>query len=581
MTMNNSTVTSAEDLQLSALLAAELNATEENTNATEINKKKAKTTKVLLSEISALLEAVSSGKKSAPAKKGLSSKVADLVTLMKSNPKKVATLLETLTAKGGNTKQLSKVLQALSIASATNQISISDVTALINAVKKGPEAEERFKSLMNDADKYMKMADQAMDAQGVCKQEAMDHPKVKAILGAILGNAPAPAPADNSNAMRDVKMKFALDLSLLMSSIFTEQNEQSNQMTDLAKAMSTSSKNICDEQIKAQQDELAKEQAANNKPWYEYLIGAVVMLAGAALTLLTAGTAAPVVAAVCVSVIVGVTMMTPAGDAITQGLNTALGGSNPSIGAQIGTSCIIAAITTLLTLGAGGFTTAAEGAAEVGEEAAEAGVASAAKGAGKLQYSMDALTAGLGKRAIGTLLQNIIGSGILIQGIQGLMQLTPEGRADLQNDWVEIGLAVGGAIVSFGAAYGMGKVAEIGTDERTAVLKKNGLEDGGLKGSKTWRDIVTVFDAVATIAQGSVSITKYFLNKDLANAQKFLGSIQAEYSVVRFSQDQLQALESTISTQSQAESKQLMDIQGSVLDSMGEENQNMISAIAG
>lgn len=578
--MNNSTVTSAEDLQLSALLAAELDATEQNTNTTESNKRKAKATKVLLSELSTLLETVGSGKKSAPAK-GLSSKALDLVALLKKDPKKVAELLETLAAKGGDTKQLSKVLQALSIGSGTNQISISDVSALINALQKGSDVEERFKSLMNDANKYMKMADQAMDAQGVSKQEAMDHPKVKAILGAILGNAPAADDENNVNSMRDVKMKFALDLSKLISSIFEGQNDQSNNMTEMAKVMELSSKTICNEQIKAQQDELAKEQAVNNKPWYEYVIGAAVMLAGAALTLLTAGTAAPVVAAVCVSVIVGITMMSPAGDAITQGLNTALGGSDPSIGAQIGTSCIIAAITTVLTLGAGGFTTAAEGAAEVGEEAGEAVASAAAKGAGKLMYSTEALTAGLGKRAVGTLLQNIIGSGILIQGIQGLMQLTPEGQAALQEDGVEIALALGGAFVSFAAGYGMGLVTESGTEERTAVLKENGLEDGGVKGSKTWRTIVTIAEGLATTAQGTISISKYFTNKDLASAQKLLGQITAQYSGVELSQNRVQAIQSDITSQGQAVSKELMDIQGAVLDSIGEENQNIISAIVG
>jgi len=501
--------------------------------------------------------------------------------LLKKDPKKVAELLETLAAKGGDTKQLSKVLQALSIGSGTNQISISDVTALINALQKGSDVEERFKSLMNDANKYMKMADQAMDAQGVSKQEAMDHPKVKAILGAILGNAPAADDENNVNSMKDVKMKFALDLSKLISSIFEGQNDQSNSMTEMAKMMSLSSKTICNEQIKAQQDELAKEQAVNNKPWYEYVIGAVVMLAGAALTLLTAGTAAPVVAAVCVSVIVGITMMSPAGDAITQGLNTALGGSDPSIGAQIGTSCIIAAITTVLTLGAGGFTTAAEGAAEVGEEAGEAAASAAAKGAGKLVYSAKALTAGLAKRAIGTLLQNIIGSGILIQGIQGLMQLTPEGKAALQEDGVEIALALGGAFVSFAAGYGMGLVTESGTEERTAVLKENGLEDGGVKGSKTWRTIITIAEGLATTAQGTISISKYFTNKDLASAQKLLGQITAQYSGVELSQNRVQAIQSDVTSQGQALSKELMDIQGAVLDSMGEENQNIISAIVG
>ena len=635
MTMNNSTATSAEDLQLSALLASELDAIEQDMNSTETKKRKANATKVLLSEIGSLLDAVSGGKgeKASSSSKASSSKVADLVTLMKNDPKKLATLLQNLIAKSGNKKQLSKVLQALSVASGTNQVSLSDVVSLINAVKKPAAVEERFNSLMNDADKYMKMADKAMDEQGVSKEEAMNHPMVKAALGALLGNSPAPAPAsdsdaDNSNAMRNVKMQFAMDLSKLMSSVFAQQAEQSNEMTDLAKAMMDGAKATCDQQIKAQQDEEAAEAQANTTPWWSTLISALVIAAGAVVTLLTAGTAAPVVAAICVSVIIGVVMMSPAGTAITQALDKAIGGDNPSIGAQIGTSCIIAAITTILTLGAGGFATVAESAANdgleagigaaakgaagaAGEAAGDAGIemvemgagsveeeveeeavgetfkdigkssAKAAKQVGKLVYSMKALTEGLGARAGGLLIQNIIGSGILIQGIQGLMELTPEGRADLQNTWVEVGLAVGGAIASFGIAYGAGAVYGIGVEERSNALEKAGLDDGIGESTKKMRLYAKAIDIAANSFQAVVGFIQFAFKIELGTAQLNLGTVEAEYSMVKFNQQTVQALQSDISSQAQARTKQLMEIQGSVLDTMGEENQNMISAIAG
>ena len=635
--MNNSTATSAEDLQLSALLASELDAIEQDMNSTETKKRKANATKVLLSEIGSLLDAVSGGKgeKAFSSSKASSSKVADLVTLMKNDPKKLATLLQKLIAKSGNKKQLSKVLQALSVASGTNQVSLSDVVSLINAVKKPAAVEERFNSLMNDADKYMKMADKAMDEQGVSKEEAMNHPMVKAALGALLGNSPAPAPApasdsdaDNSNAMRNVKMQFAMDLSKLMSSVFAQQAEQSNEMTDLAKAMMDGAKATCDQQIKAQQDELAAEAQANTTPWWSTLISALVIVAGAVVTLLTAGTAAPVVAAVCVSVIIGAVMMSPAGSAITNALTSACGGG---IGGQIGASCIIAAITTILTLGAGGFATVAESAANDGLEGAESGIGAAAKGAagaagsaagdagiemvemgaesveeeveeevvgetfkdigksstkavkqaGKLVYSMKALTEGLGKRAAGLLIQNIIGSGILSQGVQGLMELTPEGRALLQNTAFEVFLSWEEAGISFGVGYGAGQLYGAGVEERANGLEKAGLDDGIGESTKTMRMIGTISDMAANAAQGIVGFIQYSYKMELATAQKNLGTVEAEYSMVKFNQQTAQALQSSINSQAQARTKQLMEIQGSVLDTMGDENQNMISAIVG
>ncbi len=170
--------------------------------------------------------------------------------------------------------------------------------------------------------------------------------------------------SDPEQSHKEALMAIAVALQKLLSTVYNNQTQQGNLYTEalndqLASIEQTTKDKIAD--LKNEQNQATQTQ---KKPWYMYLIGAVVAVVGAVIAACTAGAGAAIV-----GLAVAVIMMSPVGDAITSGLTNAFlgGNTNPTdaqkTGAQIGATAVIAVITTLLTMGAGGVTTGADAAA--------------------------------------------------------------------------------------------------------------------------------------------------------------------------------------------------------------------------
>ena len=165
-----------------------------------------------------------------------------------------------------------------------------------------------------------------------------------------------------------------MTIQSLLSDIMNGQSEQNKLMSESSKTQGDNAKTLLATKIQDMIKEISQQAAAGKKPWWMYLIAAVLVVVGAIISAFTAGIAAAVVA-----VVIGAIMASPLGDMMTQALVKAMVGDNPSDSdkawATAAAIAIITVVTTILSCGAAGFSGAAEGAGEgllegAGDEAA-------------------------------------------------------------------------------------------------------------------------------------------------------------------------------------------------------------------
>ncbi|MCH9621329.1 MAG: hypothetical protein S4CHLAM20_07480 [Chlamydiia bacterium] len=436
-------------------------------------------------------------------------------------------------------------------------------------------------------------------------------------------------------------ISLAIDLQTLLTNIYNSEGSQSDIVCRMAESSASAAQSSALQKGNEIEDEMNKQAEANKKPWWTYLIGAVVAVVGAVLTVALSGFGVGVLIGVGVELLVSAIMMTPAGDAITTGLATDLegganpNGSGPSLGAQIGATAIITVITTILSMGSAGVTSATEGAAnigvgigeaaakttakvgvkvgekaleetgvemvemslktvaksakeatedaakevgkisekiaEVGSEGGSEAASGAAKGSTKIKFDVGAFKAGLGKRFFGALIQNILGSGILIQASEAAMQTTDEGKKLLQNQAFMIGLAIVGTIVGVGAGIGanaglVGKGVALRDDY---IEKTPGLEDISMKFSSTVKNIIYGVEALAMLAQAGACFYQYDQKKAVADAQVALSKISAASDFDTNMQSQLTTLQSSISKGGQKVIQNATDNLSAALNNIG------------
>ena len=245
--------------------------------------------------------------------------------------------------------------------------------------------------------------------------------------------------------------------------------------------------------VKAQKDTINKikeevaayEKALHSKPWWSVFVEVVVAVVAVAVTFLTAGAGAAVVAACVVAF-----MDSPAATALSGDVAKAVGGG--SIGKLIGT-IVVTAVIMVCTCGLGSITIAADSATTeateaAADEATEAGVDSASGAAegsiddvesevseaeneesvvSRVKPGKKSLINRLGynlkngtKLALIQALPNFIGAG----GVMNTMNAIDSTWVE-NNEWAAMGIDIGASLIGMGASGYVGLKSLAGTGE--------------------------------------------------------------------------------------------------------------------
>jgi hypothetical protein len=372
-------------------------------------------------------------------------------------------------------------------------------------------------------------------------------------------------------------MSLAAALVALLANVCNAETSASDIGSKISQKQGENAESIAKNNINALQTQLQAQADASKQPWYMYLIAGVLALAGAVATFFTAGAAGAAVA-----LIIGAVMASPAGSSITGGLSKALGGDNAGPGAQAGATAIVAAITTILSLGAGGFTSATEAAetgleqgvdaagdaagaaakgggqvaedataaAQVGDEAADASGNEAEETVSKIskltekikkgfnqKWDNGAFTKGIVKRGIGTYLQGFLGTGGLTESAEAIATAV---KPDILNDsnWA-LAIAITGAVISFaGGLVSATKLTGAGVEERANYLSQKDLVDSILKYTKPIEVSVRVIEASGALAQGGLNIDQGFQEMHVSDLQRQTALTQSALEMQKSVQQQ-------------------------------------------
>jgi hypothetical protein len=327
-------------------------------------------------------------KSSKKAKKVIMSELERLMSLLEEvqdaksgNNSDVVSLLKKVAQGNASTNDKAIAFKALEIQLKKDGGNIAGLMSVVQeSLNDAPGAKEA-KAYVKTAKKNLKELSDAVSNGETSFEEILDDKNMKVFMSGLTGAA-KPSDSKTESAGNDHKenmLNFAVGLQSLLSDIYKVQIDQGNMYAKALKAqISTMYKTTVEKNKDLMTQMAAQAKAANTKPWYMYLIAAVVAVVGAVIAFFTAGAA---VAAV--GLVIAVVMMSPAGDALTAALVKAFIGNNPNptdadkTGAQIGATAVITLITTLLSMGGSAVTTVADGA----EEGVEVGVESGVKGA--------------------------------------------------------------------------------------------------------------------------------------------------------------------------------------------------------
>lgn len=260
-----------------------------------------------------------------------------------------------------------------------------DLTAALAKVLRGKEGDDEFindtvtilgKAALNKTTDSKEIVNTLTDSSKLAAVYNLSSSDRKSTLGAMKDKA------EGSSSNKDITYQqamFELGLCLqqLLGDVFRGQADQGQLMNKVSSQEMKNAKVVMDQKISDLNKEIEKQKKAEHKPWWMWLIGIFVAIAGAIAAAFTGGAAACVVA-----VVIGSIMASPLGDLITSKLITAIAGDNPTdaqtAGATAAATAIITIIATILSCGAGGFSAAADGAAEGVEQGVTAAIESSA-----------------------------------------------------------------------------------------------------------------------------------------------------------------------------------------------------------
>lgn len=371
-----------------------------------------------------------------------------------------------------------------------------------------------------------------------------------------------------------------MTIQALLSDIMNGQNEKNKLLNDSSEVQGKNATSLLATKITDMIKEIQEQSAAGKKPWWMYLIAAVLAIAGAVLAAFTGGIAAAVVA-----VVIGAIMASPLGGMLTDALVKAIAGPNPTdaqkTGATVAAVAIITVLTVILSCGAAGFTGAADAIGEGVEEGVEEGLETAAKKAIKkgITFSMKALTKGLPARAAGGFVQGFVGGGGVTDALEAILLSFPKTKKWLQSKEGAIIMGIIAAVVAIIGSLAGGDMASDGVDERNTFLKGAGLKDATLSISKGVKLAAEITQVLAGLAQGGADIGKYFQIKDVADLQKKIGSITAQSSLADADMQTLQSMEKHVSETSNQQEKTLQNALSGLLDTMDVEGKNQEAAM--
>lgn len=337
-------------------------------------KKKAK--KVLMSELEQLMDVMTQVEDS---KSGTT----------KSDLKK---MLEKVLS-GSKDLDLSDVLEAIKSVIKKDGGNIASLAKLIQDMMKDTPGAKQAKKELKFAEKMMKDVMKAVEDGETTLEEIVGNKDFQAFLGALTGgdsatssqtqSASSSAPKEpKSETHREALMNIAVALQKLLSTVYECQTSSGDLYSDALKAQLQSIQATTEQKIKDMKNEQSEQTKAGTKPWYMYLIAAVVAVVGAVVAFFTAGAAAAVVGLVIAGI-----MMSPIGDDLTAALVKMFLGNNTDptdaqkTGAQIGATVLVTILVTLLSMGASGVTSAADGVADGAADAVDT-AASASSGLG-------------------------------------------------------------------------------------------------------------------------------------------------------------------------------------------------------
>ena len=340
------------------------------------NPQDSKAKKVLLAELQELMEVLVAAENGTPSQEANFKQVVQKI-VNGSTGVSSADVLKAMTGTfkkdGGNLGELLKLISA----------SMKDIPEVQKALGHMQTAQDLTKEL----ERAIKEGETSLD-------EVLGEENFQAFLGALapqkkgetfggtsLATSRGAASTGGASGIdvshKEVLMEVAVALQKLLSTVFNNQTDQGNMYADALKTQLSVIEQTAKDRIAEINKEQQQASQTQKKPWYMYLIGAVVAAVGAVITFFTAGAAAAVV-----GLAVAAIMLSPIGDDITKGHTKAFLGDNANptdaqkTGAQIGATAVIAVITALLSMGAGGITTgadaAADGAADGIADAAEA-----------------------------------------------------------------------------------------------------------------------------------------------------------------------------------------------------------------
>ncbi len=434
-------------------------------------------------------------------------------------------------------------------------------------------------------------------------------------------------PTNNDQSYVVAMMKMAVSLAGLLGNVMEAQTITSDMGTKIIQKQGENAKTLATTHINSIQVELAAEADAAQKPWYMTLIAVVLAIAGAVLTFFTAGAAAPAI----VALVIGLVMASPAGDAITGGLSKAIGGDKEGPGSQAAAGAIVAVFTTILSCGSAGFTSAVEvtadiGVEEIGNNVGEAaGTAAGAAGGAAVdngaaiatdeaieeavdetadqaatqnignntrnattgmskfvqkikdgfnqKWNPQALLAGLTRRAIGTYIQQFLGTGGLTNSAEAIaLAVNPKIMDSLA---AQLSFAIGGAILSIAGSLGVAKgVTNVGDGERAVFMAKNSLQDGIVTLSKPIEYGARGLQFLGTVAQGAVSINQSQQEINIASLQEQTTTSDAKQTAQKYSSERASELAADTGKAYSDMVESLNDTLNQALQSIGGEEQN-------
>lgn len=440
-----------------------------------------------------------------------------------------------------------------------------------------------------------------INALGLSEQKAESLRYLKEEASRIMSEEIAGA----DNEYKQSLMSIAVDLQTLLTNIYEAQMDQSELFNKTLLKQSEQTEENMDAKIDEMLELVDAQSNAGEKPWWTYLVAAIIAVVGAVIAFFTAGAASALV-----GLLVATIMMSPIGDKLTESIATGIGGDEPDTGANIAATAIVAVLSTILSMGAGGFVAAGSSATKAAvSEGIKAGVkegaaravttltsvvddvagaaddivaaaddiadiagdaaATASKAASKVNWDTKAFTTGLGERFVGEAVSGFIGSGGLIQTIQAILEKSPGGEEFLHSEKGAIILAVVGILASIAGGLVATKAIGKGTSSRMDYLKAKGLTDTLGHLPKAALTALETIRTTATMSGGIYGIVSYVNAREIADIHENLAEVVAESTIESAAQNATFDLQKRMNSSYTAQTKAVSGSLSAALEAFG------------